>query len=42
MKMWRVKHEFLKGKKKEKAIGNASEVRQLHASHKEKEEANMN
>lgn len=42
MKIWRAKHEFLEGKKKEKAISNASEVRRLHASHKEKEEANMN
>jgi hypothetical protein len=42
MKMWRAKHEFLEGKKKEKAIGNVSEVRRLHASYKERKEANMN
>jgi hypothetical protein len=41
MKMWRARHEFSEGKRK-KDIGNASEVRLLHAPHKEKEKAKMN
>jgi len=41
MKTWRARHEFSEGKRK-KDIGNASEVRLLHAPHKEKEKAKMN
>ena len=45
MKMWRARHEFIGGRRKErkkKDVGDASEVWQLLASYKKKKKAEMN